>query len=72
MADEPDQPDEPGTADVVEWVLLTDAAAGAGCTETWLLDRCADGRLPSRPAPDSGLLVPLATVQALVTGQISD
>ena len=67
-----DQPDQPGRADAAEWVLLTDAAAGEGCTEAWLMDRCADGRLPSRPAPESGLLVPLATVRALVSGRISD
>jgi hypothetical protein len=63
MADRPDED---------EWVLLSDAAAGVGCTEAWLRDRCADGRLPSRQAPESGLLVPLATVRALVAGRISD
>jgi hypothetical protein len=68
MADELDEP----TPDEAEWVLLTDAAAGVGCTEAWLLDRCADGRLPSRQSPGSELLVPLATVRALVAGRISD
>jgi hypothetical protein len=54
------------------WVPLAEAATTAGCTEEWLLDRCRDGRLPSRPGPGSGPMVPLATVQAFADGHISD
>jgi hypothetical protein len=54
------------------WVPLGEAAERTGSVESWLLDRCHDGRLPSRPGPDSGLLVPLATVQALVDGRITE
>ncbi len=54
------------------WVPLADAAANCGCEEAWLLDRCRDGRLPSRPGPGSGRVVPLATARALVEGHISD
>jgi hypothetical protein len=54
------------------WVLLAEAARRTGCVESWLLDRCRDGRLPSRPGPGTGLLVPLATAQALVDGRISE
>jgi hypothetical protein len=58
------------------WVSLADAAADCGCDEAWLLDRCRDGRLPSRPGPgaeaESGRVVPLATARALVEGHISD
>ena len=73
MADRSDAtpaPEEPGGE--ADWVPLSDAAAIAGCPEHWLMDRCQDGRLPSRPGPGSGVLVPLATAQALAAGQISD
>jgi hypothetical protein len=55
-----------------EWVSLSGAAAITGCPEFWLVDRCRDGRLPSRLAPGRGVVVPLATMRALVAGMISD
>lgn len=54
------------------WVSLADAASVTGCAGTWLLDRCRDGRLPSRSAEHRELIVPLATVRALVAGEISE
>jgi hypothetical protein len=56
----------------VEWVSLSEAASMTGCTEFWLIDRCRDGRLPSRTVAGGGLAVPLATVRALVAGNISE
>jgi hypothetical protein len=57
--------------DEKEWIPLAEAAAIAGCPEPWLMDRCRDGRLPSRPVSGSRL-VPLTTVRALVAGRISE
>jgi hypothetical protein len=74
MTDQPEQDarGRTGSRSDDEWVLLSEAASTTGCTESWLMDRCRDGRLPSRPAPGSGRLVPLVTVRALVAGRISE
>lgn len=55
-----------------DWVPISEAAARTGSDEAWLVDRCRDGRLPSRSAPGSESLVPLTTAQALVAGRISE
>jgi hypothetical protein len=55
-----------------EWVALEEAAALASCPEEWLMDRCRDGRLPSRQVAGAGLVVPLTTARALAAGRISD
>jgi hypothetical protein len=67
-----DAPDQDPTEPEDGWVSVEEAAAQTGCTQAWLLDRCRDGRLPSRPDAGSDAVVPLATVQALVSGRISD
>jgi hypothetical protein len=54
------------------WVPLAEAAERTGRADSWLMDRCNDGRLPSRPGPDSRLLVPMATVEALADGRITE
>lgn len=54
------------------WVSLAEAAERTGADEPWLLERCREGTLPSRPAPDDGLLVPLATAEALASRTITE
>lgn len=53
-------------------MALEEAAALASCPEEWLMDRCRDGRLPSRQVAGAGLVVPLTTARALAAGRISD
>jgi hypothetical protein len=58
-----------------EWVPVAHAAKILAVSESWILDQCRDGRLPSRRAPGqqgAQLTVPLSTARALAVGEISD
>jgi hypothetical protein len=58
-----------------EWVPVAHAAKILVVSESWILEQCHDGRLPSRKAPGregAQLTVPLSTARALAVGEISD
>jgi hypothetical protein len=58
-----------------EWVQVAHAAKIIGTSESWILELCRDGRLPSRPVPGrqgAQIAVPLSTARALAVGRISE